>query len=409
MACHACLVRWFTSTHNDHDNDEQNPHIEWFSDEESDPGAGGPDAEAGPSGSGTAANVPSGSGHIQDTLHLSGNGLPPPTHALPPGHAPFPNSENRMKTCPHCRGTVRQRPIPAYAIRDILGIVGPPCSIPAPEAEQDQKDVNGKKKPKRDPWKGVFPPDDGHGGGGFPPWHGFGGMGPGGQPPDGPNDTAPVPPDVLDGSDYEYAHDDEPHEPLQNPAPSTPPPPPILDEEDGVRRCGECLHELWQGACTNCDVVYPELVDNSDDGVGSVDEEVLREDGDNIDREHMYDPVDPYVEEGYESSFIDDEDDDAEVMGRARLIRGEANSSDVEYDGDDFLPGPSRRYTGREEPIIISSDNDEDESPGPSRIIGNSRIRRIPALVDADDEEGDVRSVVNRYEDTYLIFSRARR
>lgn len=406
IACHACLVRWFGSSEQDQNNDEENPDIEWLSDEESEPEGDGPRPAADPS----------------DPPEHDTNGHSDGTHTHTPdpipAHQPFPNFEERIKTCPHCRCRIVQRPVPAYAIRDILGILGTGAAIPDTKTEAKKRKGSDKKTPKKDPWQGVFPPDHDHYGGGG----GGGGGGPsgnggpsGGLLPRVPTDTTatlePIRPSFLSSWASTFVLP-----PLHVP-PSLPPrhglppilPPPHHDEEDGVQRCGVCLHELWHGTCTNtnCNVEYAHAL------AAAVAEEEEEEEEVN-DREIAFLSMrgrhgaagDP--EDEYESSFIDDDEDLLAPQPRGpRSFRSVADaggccvrSNDDEDEDDDFLPGPSRRHgRGRDEPIVISSDEGEEEIPLPRRLLhGRGRSRQIVDDEEDEGEERDVRSEL-RYDE----------
>ena len=404
MACQTCLVSWFTSTKNDHNNDAENRDIDWYSDEGSDAEPDGPNPGAGPVANGIHANVPN--GHANANQNSNGDDeAHHPAPAVPP-HAPVNNALKRRKTCPHCRCVIKQRPIQIYPVKDIIGIL-------VPGAEEETQAVPTKDTKDTDLWKGIFPPGPGHDAGDSdddaPPWPGFGGI------PDIPHPQPHPQPEVEPGLETFS----ENLVPIENPAPLPPlppPPPPFIDEEDGVRRCGACLHEVWGGACTNahCDVVYDEPSDESEDGVDLYNGNVFHGDEDEGGhQEHHSDAVDGDVEDGYESSFIDDGEERQGLFRRLQRrfwpsMEGERTSSDVEaLDEDDFIPGPSRRYSGgRQEPIAISSDEEIDVQV--PRRVRRGRTRQI---IDVDEEqqesdeveeeqevEGDVRSADERYE-----------
>lgn len=425
MACQTCLVNWFTSTKNDQNVDTENPGIEWYSDEESDIEADGPNSEAGPVTNGIHADVANGHANANQDVDNNGN-----VHQPGPAAAPVPNALKRRKTCPHCRCIIKQRPIQIYPVKDIVGIL-------VPGVDQESQ-TSSKKDPKDttviDPWQGIFPvvppppgPDHGPGPGPGPgdsdddddgPWPGFGGM------------VHPAPP--LPQDDPEPDPDDfVPIGDLMPQAHPPPPfaPPPFIDEEDGVRRCGMCLHELWGGMCTNdaCNTHYGDASEESDDGVDIIQSDgFFYGDGENERGQpeaQQSDAIDGDVEDGYESSFIDDGDDHEGIFHRLRRkfwprIR-EATSSDVDLASpevkvtssstseDDFVPGPSRRYSGGRDPIHISSS--EEDVQLPCRV----RHGRTQRIIDVDEEdaeqeeeqevEGDVRSTDERYEKILLL------
>ncbi|KAF8531929.1 hypothetical protein JB92DRAFT_2847599 [Gautieria morchelliformis] len=403
MACQTCLVNWFTSSHNDNDNDAENPHIDWYSDEGSDNEADVPNPTAGPGANGAPAVVPNanGNGPLLPPAAPGGNGPPPPPAAPANGlpaaaHPPFPNTTNRRKTCPHCRGVVRQRPIQIYPVKDLLAILAP-----RPELEAQAIPKKDSRSDPNDPWKGIFrsgpiyhDSDDSDDNGPWPGMEFVGGLGPNPPiPPEHPDPQLPPPPPPL----------------------LPQPPPPFIDLEDGVRRCGACMHEVWGGGCTNagCGVAYSDQSDTSDDGVDLVGDVWYAWD-ENV--EDAIVPIQPNPEaangddeDGYESSFIDDDaggDDHGGLLHRLRhgiWPGGGRTTADPEelVDEDDFLPGPSRRLIGRRhETIVISSDSDDDGVDNyMPRKAGRGRPRQIIDVDEEDEEEeeeqeveGDVRS-----------------
>jgi hypothetical protein len=59
----------------------------------------------------------------------------------------------------------------------------------------------------------------------------------------------------------------------------------ILDHEDGgVYRCYDCLHEIWDGLCSNCGRVYPDVDGDEDDQDFYLesDEDDFGDDGDDV-------------------------------------------------------------------------------------------------------------------------------
>ena len=174
----------------------------------------------------------------------------------------------KKKTCPTCRAEVRSRPLVAYLIKSALHTVLP-CLDPS---TYDKMAPPSSHRPE-DPWKGIFP-------------------------------------DEL-GSNA-ARHRDNIHQAY---------PEVIIDEEDGgVPRCPVCLHEIFDGVCTGCSRLYAGISDD--------------EDNDDIDSnsgilpwQRLYFPDtgvaagpagwtysdDDHSEddEAYESSFIEDGDDDA--------------------------------------------------------------------------------------------------
>ena len=294
--------------------------------------------------------------------------------ALVPAAAPAPEQRRpaplirRKKTCPHCRAVVREKPVEVWSIKDMVGAVArsglaDPESVPAGDAAPDAA---------ADPWQDIFPDDS---------------RGP----------FADLLRDSMGVRD---------------------------DEDGGVYRCVDCQHEIWDGLCSGCARFYPghrvELggsdsaddedglqpmwLDYSDDDDADDDDaphvDFLRRimggryadvgdesrsegsedhhsaNGDrggiriNVSRRWLADEegdeaLEPFPggaadNEGYESSFIDDDDNDGVI--------------DIP---DAHTVGGSYRV-GNEAPIEISSDEGEDGQPRPAR-----RGRRV---VDSEEE-----------------------
>ena len=287
MSCHRCLVAWFTSSHNDDATGQPGPDVEAFSEggssvAESDhaPGAGSVQGGNAQENANLTAAHPHENAGNPDVLANGAHPVPTPAPDMPA----YPNSVNRRKTCPHCRCVVKERPVQVYALKDLVDIIDPP-SQPVKDDKankankKDKKGEKAKKEAAQDPWKDIFHQkemggavgvanplggneSDDSGTEGLHPWPGFGlGFIPNG----------PVPHAFW--ADAEHSEPAEPQFEQTHPVPAlysqyyhgtaTPhphpqPPPPFIDEEDRVRRCGFCMHELWRGECTNenCDVVY---------------------------------------------------------------------------------------------------------------------------------------------------------
>ena len=180
----------------------------------------------------------------------------------------------------------------------------------------------------------------------------------------------------------------------------------VEDEEDGgIYRCVDCHHEIEDGICSHCgrEYAFPEDVQNIElynllAGVipfnnhdvpmfpfpflqGAADHawdegEDIDSDSDDLDapagHEHDEDVEDGevggYEDDGYESSFIDDEDDDDARYARPHgpgprheplvLDQGPIDLSDDEEDVDDVhFVGYGRRP--RHGPIILSDEEDD--------------------------------------------------
>ncbi|PBK66382.1 hypothetical protein ARMSODRAFT_960382 [Armillaria solidipes] len=105
---------------------------------------------------------------------------------------------HKPKTCPHCRAVITKRPIEIWTIKStVTGLLKSGLLTDIPEHPQSETNA------EEDPWKGAF-----------------------GTPRLQQNDQ-----------DLDMVG--------------------MLDEEDGVYRCRDCMHEIWDGVCSNCDRIYP--------------------------------------------------------------------------------------------------------------------------------------------------------
>ncbi|KAE9392614.1 hypothetical protein BT96DRAFT_924596 [Gymnopus androsaceus JB14] len=125
----------------------------------------------------------------------------------------------RRKTCPHCRATVREPPVEVWAIKNMVtSLVGTGLLVGIPPPPEPETAETGETANKDELWKNIFYPH---------------------RPRHQPSHLA-SPEDVG-----------------------------IRDEADGgVYRCTDCMHEIVNGVCTNCDRIYaghPRDIDFSDD------------------------------------------------------------------------------------------------------------------------------------------------
>lgn len=172
----------------------------------------------------------------------------------------------RKKTCPHCRAVVHGRPIEAWNIKDMVATV---VRSGLGQDFYQSADVNFKvdaptssETPPQDPWANVFPPSLLH---------------PGILPPE----ASPV----VFG---------------------------MYDAEDQVYRCLDCMHEIWEGSCSQCGRVYNgHDVNPSDDNASGEEHRgmwgILPAMGHIVGWPRSV-GVDESDGGSYESSFIDDED-----------------------------------------------------------------------------------------------------
>jgi len=174
------------------------------------------------------------------------------------------------------------------------------------------------------------------------------------------------------------------------------------------------MHELWRGECTNvdCDVVYDHDAGSDVDrhppmyGMrGSIrdDPDDENEEEDRVVWESPELAFGGDENDGYESSFIDDD----EHRARPRTTWSDEEDGGahpvVEDDADDFIPGPARRWSrGRQETIIVSSEEDEDEEPGLSKRVHRGRTRRILDEEDEEQEEQEVEEDVHSVHEEFV-------
>ncbi|EPQ29652.1 uncharacterized protein PFL1_02872 [Pseudozyma flocculosa PF-1] len=158
----------------------------------------------------------------------------------------------------------------------------------------------------------------------------------------------------------------------------------LYDEGDGVRRCGECASEIWEGVCSNpdCGIEYSDM---SDDEYGS--DLLLPSDdihghfggyygGEANGRRHRSPGSDG--SRSRDSQFSDSEDDmrsfiedDLDEDGRRHADDGD----DDDEEDDGFIDGPRRIYR-QAEAIEISDDEDEDDASTDTDDDGAGRRRR---------------------------------
>ncbi|GJJ06628.1 hypothetical protein Clacol_000822 [Clathrus columnatus] len=261
--------------------------------------------------------------------------------------APRPptNVVHVKKFCHHCRSSVKDRPVPVYALRDLVAIVDP-------------EDESVKKAPPDDLWENIFP------------------LAPLGTPPFQAIQPSPAP----DRGEREQTVEREVREhtrnqPIRQSSPirhriPNPLPEAFYDNEDHVTRCGICLHEIWGFHCSNerCGAVYNEglmPINGSD-----------REDGDGSDIWEGFNGSPPFeAQYEYESSFIDDDEEDYNNLHAI---------FDVDSDPYPEEDTPSlHEISSEEESLSVSALN----RPAGSRV----RSRRPIVIEDSDDEDEDER------------------
>lgn len=276
----------------------------------------------------------------------------------------------RKKTCPLCRAIVRERPVEVWGVKSMVGAIAKsslieinvPAVDPAPPPAKDS-----------DPWAGIF-----------------------NKQTDGGREMAV-------GGEMG-----------------------IQDVEDGgIFRCLDCMHEIWDGVCSNCGREYAGRIEAGEDAQGFLVDggdgawwgpEWLGDDGSDEEdgegdheddgivqeevaaamerilgryrREADEDSVDEGGDEGegddgYESSFIDDEDD----AGRPRMPIRRPSIIDIDSDTDADVPTRTSHilHSPRGHFSLGSSD---DEVPAPPAV---RRERRdvVDLLSSSDAEDGE--------------------
>ena len=160
----------------------------------------------------------------------------------------------------------------------------------------------------------------------------------------------------------------------------------FFDEEDNVYRCTDCYHEIWGGACTSCGRAYPGIghdeEDAEDDGSvwmddHSFDDEVF--DGGIIGRARHDDPAD--------DDDVVDLDGIIGVLGQARrFIRdngpGPRRPQQRQNAGDGHVPGNYESDEGEE----IEHEGDQGYE---SSFIDDDDVHPMEEYHSADEDEVD--------------------
>lgn len=273
----------------------------------------------------------------------------------------------KKKTCPHCRAVVREKPAEVWSIKDMVSAVvrsglADPDSVPLDLCDDAST---------ADPWKDIFPSREAA--------------------------FAPLADMML----------------LEDMG--------IRDEEDaGIYRCIDCMHEIWDATCTHCGRIYHghRLDSDSDSQDDEMDHLWMESDDDDnlddldllrrlIEAEHVehlragpqglhgggdhpgglngvYNGHGSDVGEGddgngsdeeeeYESSFIDDDDDDIVEIGPPRQVARRHSRAELGL--------PARRAAA----IVISDDEDDEPPVASMRQEDIDRLGLV--LIDSSDED----------------------
>ncbi|KAJ7481499.1 hypothetical protein FB451DRAFT_1364700 [Mycena latifolia] len=246
----------------------------------------------------------------------------------------------RKKTCPHCRATVKERPVEVWSIKDMVagllrsGLVSGLSATPPPSLALPGPPPAAEAPP--DPWHNIFRFPHQH-----PRFH---------------------PPPPLGGEQPSVADMG------------------MLDMEDGgVYRCLDCMHEIWDGVCTSCHRVYPGHRAPYDDD-GALDG--MFEGDSDEDEEGMFWPMalgmGPMpLPLPFEGAWWDGADSDD----------GSGGDEDEDGDGEDSFIDD-----GEEDPRIVEINDDEDEHRTSSPPLRGTHGRRVPriTLLSSDDEQEEV-------------------
>ncbi|KAI0267263.1 hypothetical protein BC834DRAFT_870447 [Gloeopeniophorella convolvens] len=278
----------------------------------------------------------------------------------------------RKKTCPQCRAAVRDRPIEAWNVKDMVVAVVKSGLAPdfPPVLESDTLEVASEGSSHsytqpNDPWQNIF---------------------------------APL-----------IARDASP--PLHGSLESLG----MFDPEDQVYRCLDCMHEIWGGACSQCGRFYDGHDANASDSGSSLSHDEVQ----GIPaiwgmlpaiEEVLGWPQEDTVgsEDGsYEGSFIDDGED---LGGHAGDLI-EVSSDDDNHTVIEGTTPAARRQgnaTGRRTQIV-SSDEDGNASDDSAfrglrrrTIARQARQQIVSGSEDGnsdDDEEGMFEDAMNSEED----------
>ncbi|KIM92263.1 hypothetical protein PILCRDRAFT_117286 [Piloderma croceum F 1598] len=287
----------------------------------------------------------------------------------------------RKKTCPHCRAAITDRPVQVWGVKSIVSCFAKSgllqgSFLSADEAAEASGNgaVVGEGK---DPWDGIFRRKQ---------------RGGRGATRERLNDFD-LQRDIFDGSEDERGAG-------------------ILDDEDGgVYRCYDCLHEIWDGLCSNCGRAYPNFDGDEDDGDFYLesDEDDFGDDGDDVGLRWMaqahldfhhalgfddhQQPPQQHEEEGphddIQARLIDIEAERAADEGREPDFRAELPFVGSEGDDDDDDDGEEEEYEG-------SFIDDENDVGIPARhlvasslppLLRRSRTEIIELSSGSDDDE----------------------
>ncbi|EIN14504.1 hypothetical protein PUNSTDRAFT_130129 [Punctularia strigosozonata HHB-11173 SS5] len=284
----------------------------------------------------------------------------------------LPILSRRRKTCPQCRAVVRERPAEAWIVKDMVAQLV--RSELAPDVHSPPASLNHNLNPQSDPWETLFPK-----------------------------------PISNDARHHQFARGRG--EPVGHG---------MFDEDDGVYRCYDCMHEIWDGRCSGCGREYHGhieieqlngvwLGDDVDDideprWLGSEDDEDDDDDDDDYGANHtMHEgehapglmPVNGLAHPGFHDVF------DGGMLPwlfgpMAHQEHGSDFEEETEDDGyessfiDDGEEPQSHEEHGEDSDVInLVSDEEEDDVPGARRGVHP----RGPMIVSSDGEEDEMESI----------------
>lgn len=259
ITCYGCLVRWFTATP---DHPTQNQNLDPAAAAAAPPEAGQENPE-------------------QEVTHLL-NGLRRNQHVY------------KRKTCPLCRAVVTARPVEVFGVKGMVGALVRSALVdlpaPLPIAGSSTDDIGNANPANADPWKNIFLAEHrthGHGFMGQGDFYGLlGGLG---------GNAAPQ--EERDREEVGW-----------------------WDEEDGgIYRCLDCMHEIWGGICSRCGREYPGHRDEDDDD-DDEDDEDGDGDGGNLRRHRRRALRQLLLRTVNDIARDDDEDDDEDGMHEEMLM-----------------------------------------------------------------------------------------
>jgi len=184
----------------------------------------------------------------------------------------------------------------------------------------------------------------------------------------------------------------------------------MFDSEDGVYRCVDCMHEIWEGSCASCGRIYP---GHEGDHFGDTDDE--HDVAHMVDAlrnglvegfypvQHIFDVVDDYSgdddrasEDSYDSSFIDDEENAQGHRNDHNHQNAHGPIIDLTSEGPSDTEDGEVRQLGRgwrhQSPAVLPprqlswASDDEDEGYAPRPAV---RARRVRIIEDEDDIDSE--------------------